>query len=883
MKINVTKDKVSIIEKDIVHAGEYNINHIEFEFSAEYTADLVKNAVFSIKDNVYQTSIINDQCDIPAEILSDFGEVVFGVYAYKVNDDQLELRYSPFPARFTIISGSYDPTAEESEEITPSQFEQYMQALNDGLNKVEESLKKMDEATSSATQLVDNINQKLENGDFIGPEGPQGPQGIPGKDGTNGKDGVDGVGITTITSGQSTVEEDKTITPVTVQKTDGSSQTFNVEAKNGADGKDGLNGKDGVNGQDGIGITTITSGQSTVEEDKTITPITVNKTDGSSESFNVEAKNGADGKDGTNGTDGKDATINGQNTVEITTDNNITLDQQESVLKLGLNSQLIPKNNAEGTDNTFDDGLDMKLYALGGDGKSEQETTDGSQLIDFANPEQKSSATSFSFENGVLNVSSTPGGTYQNIAWNITNIIKSNTGKTLKYKDKTHSVTNENILSIAQLIIRYNDDTPTLYHILCNYRTDGLNSFQIPNDVANIREAVFGVYPNNTVDTNITNSVTVEEPLLYFDNNDSYEPYTGGQPSPSPDYPQEINSIEGSLEFACRGKNLLNNIAISRTVNGVTFTVNEDKTITVNGTATKYANVNLSDPNNKLIPITGNYISGGTNNVRFQIMNAETGSYINLASSNSYGSTSINKSRFNRGYFEIIVTEGTTVNNEVVKPMMTMDALDSAEYEPYVEPNKVTFDLGEEKLRSVGDVKDELVVDLDTGDYFKVENIGEIIFDGSDDEGWYKIGNTKVNRFGIVLNRISGAGVMSNKWIMSNIDVINLNYILDYADNTSIYVNFSDISENDDLATFKSWLSVNKPIVDYLLQNPTTKKLGTLSTEDLAKLKTFKGYNNVTVNTNLGLMNIRFTYGLDIKKYVDNKLAEISAQLIRGE
>ena len=124
---------------------------------------------------------------------------------------------------------------------------------------------------------------------------------------------------------------------------------------------------------------------------------------------------------------------------------------------------------------------------------------------------------------------------------------------------------------------------------------------------------------------------------------------------------------------------------------------------------------------------------------------------------------------------------------------------------------------------------------------------------------------------------------MSNKWIMSNIDVINLNYILDYADNTSIYVNFSDISENDDLATFKSWLSVNKPIVDYLLQNPTTKKLGTLSTEDLAKLKTFKGYNNVTINTNLGLMNIRFTYGLDIKKYVDNKIAQLSEQLIKGE
>ena len=194
MQALVTKDNVTISQEDKVHEGEYNVNHINFSFSKEYTNDLVKNAVFAMGDKIYQTSIINNQCDIPPEILSDVGEVVIGVYAYKVNDGQLELRYSPFPTRFTIISGSYNPTAEESQEITSSQFEQYMQALNDGLNKVEQSLKEMDSATSSVNNLVDEINQKLENGDFIG---PQGPQGVPGDY---------GVGITTITTSYSSKE-----------------------------------------------------------------------------------------------------------------------------------------------------------------------------------------------------------------------------------------------------------------------------------------------------------------------------------------------------------------------------------------------------------------------------------------------------------------------------------------------------------------------------------------------------------------------------------------------------------------------------------------------------------------------------------------------------
>ena len=40
--------------------------------------------------------------------------------------------------------------------------------------------------------------------------------------------------------------------------------------------------------------------------------------------------------------------------------------------------------------------------------------------------------------------------------------------------------------------------------------------------------------------------------------NDTYEPYTGGQPSPSPDYPQEIKTIENSLKITSCNKNLFN-------------------------------------------------------------------------------------------------------------------------------------------------------------------------------------------------------------------------------------------------------------------------------------------------------------------------------------
>ncbi|HIQ90952.1 MAG TPA: hypothetical protein IAB27_04950 [Candidatus Coprosoma intestinipullorum] len=193
MNVKVTKDNVCIIERGNVHEGEYKINELSFDFSEEYTSDLVINAVFTNElGKAYQMSIIDNKCHIPAEILADTGQVLLGVYAYKINGEELELRYSPFPTSFNVISGSYDSTAEESQEITPSQFEQYMQALNDGLNQVKDSISELNQATDNANDLVDEINQKLENGEFIGPQGPQGPQGEQGPEGPQGPKGDPG-------------------------------------------------------------------------------------------------------------------------------------------------------------------------------------------------------------------------------------------------------------------------------------------------------------------------------------------------------------------------------------------------------------------------------------------------------------------------------------------------------------------------------------------------------------------------------------------------------------------------------------------------------------------------------------------------------------------
>ena len=76
----------------------------------------------------------------------------------------------------------------------------------------------------------------------------------------------------------------------------------------------------------------------------------------------------------------------------------------------------------------------------------------------------------------------------------------------------------------------------------------------------------------------------------------AYEPYTGGIPSPNPDYPQEIRSVVNPV-VKIHGKNLLPfpYADKSKVANGVTFDVMNDGRVHVFGTATGNAYINLSE------------------------------------------------------------------------------------------------------------------------------------------------------------------------------------------------------------------------------------------------------------------------------------------------
>lgn len=177
MKIKVTKQEVIIEDKNLVSKGEYNANKCLFEFSEEYDG-LTKKAIFKCDDVIKEVAITLNECIIPYEVLDPNIEetsVEVRVYAYETSEENLVLRYSPNYDTFLKNRGSYIDGASESEEVTPSQFEQYSQKLNEGLEKLSNIKVDANKEDNKTTISITNQNNETESFDiFDGETGPKG-------------------------------------------------------------------------------------------------------------------------------------------------------------------------------------------------------------------------------------------------------------------------------------------------------------------------------------------------------------------------------------------------------------------------------------------------------------------------------------------------------------------------------------------------------------------------------------------------------------------------------------------------------------------------------------------------------------------------------------
>ncbi len=219
----------------------------------------------------------------------------------------------------------------------------------------------------------------------------------------------------------------------------------------------------------------------------------------------------------------------------------------------------------------------------------------------------------------------------------------------------------------------------------------------------------------------------------------SYEPYTGAAPSPSPSYPQEIESSVVS-EIKVVGKNLIKPILPTCNSSGIKLTNNGDGSFTINGTATANCTFRIEQSshvgNDNPKTYDGTYRislrdekgNENPNGIYIVLTNFETYSY--SIHSTLKPTATVKKDNC---FIYISVPSGITANNLRVFPQLEEGA-ELTEWEPYQE---TTIHLSAPvTLHGIGGEKDKIV--KKDGVWGVERNIAEVVFDGSDDEAWVK-------------------------------------------------------------------------------------------------------------------------------------------------
>lgn len=380
-----------------------------------------------------------------------------------------------------------------------------------------------------------------------------------------------------------------------------------------------------------------------------------------------------------------------------------------------------------------------------------------------------------------------------------------------------------------------------------------------------------GVVLNNLV---IKPMITTDLNVTY----DDYEPYTGGKPSPSPEYPQEIKAVN-ELSGVMSGKNLLKpHGSYPRTGYGITFNLMNDG-IHVNGkcTASSWYTFIYSDT----LQAGTYYINGikGASNSRYQVVLYKNDVIIGYITTNNFKLVLKEKAKIE---LSLYVYSGYGTFNDLVLPyMICRNENDLYLYTPYQGQSLLNYTL-QNPLYKLSDVYD--YIDFNRGKI--VRNIGVITFDGSDDEDIRLSPPDGSRRVYLYLFRNSILSIeninpycKSNMFKFTNLwtdGVMSHNHLF-YVSSTNIYVSYNEITSLND---FKTWLNKNPITVYYQLATPTEEDIPAELLSQLKELQTYVTTTNVMFEASDVYPIVDLEYIADTKTYIDNKFKELAEVII---
>lgn len=317
-----------------------------------------------------------------------------------------------------------------------------------------------------------------------------------------------------------------------------------------------------------------------------------------------------------------------------------------------------------------------------------------------------------------------------------------------------------------------------------------------------------------------------------------YEPYTGGAPSPNPDYAQEMQAVEIS-ELKSSGRNMFDQSKFpTKSAGGATVTNNGDGSFTISGNGAMTGTLNntyydLSHKDTLKLLKAGSLVLDCGNAsypyVYMQVMVNNTVLVRGDNRSNPITSVSITEETLKKdglyirlGFYGYI---GASIIPTTIKPMVYQDG--DGTFEPYVSD---TVTLSEPLIlralpNGVCDTYENGVI---------TRRVGVVEFDGSVDEAWFywEVNNSETCRFFITISKpliyISENYSICDKlpYILGNVDEERYRWSVTGSTNNQIviYIKKSRLTEIK-VSALRLYLQSNPITVWYQLATPTTEAL----------------------------------------------------------
>ena len=322
-----------------------------------------------------------------------------------------------------------------------------------------------------------------------------------------------------------------------------------------------------------------------------------------------------------------------------------------------------------------------------------------------------------------------------------------------------------------------------------------------------------------------------------------------GSTAPATYEPYQSQSYEINL-----GKNLLSITGTSQTINGITFTVNEDGSIRAKGLASANATF-ISTTLQPILPSTlyrlSGCPSGGSTSTYRILTRIRSDLTTNLATISNVGSGAESDGRFTTGatakYIlgEIIVYSGQDVDLLFKPQVERIENLYSpaTTYAPYKEPIE---------LCKIGDYQDRIYKEADK--WYIEKQIKKVVLDGTQN---ITIAPTGVRRFNanyttLGINNVkSGSSGLDTQTKYRKCDhfsyTANVNTWGTYYLHNNWLVIFDSDNVMADANALKTWLSNNNTSIYYVLETPeVTEITDTELIGQLEAIKTARSYDPTT-------------------------------------